>query len=171
MLDPVCSARPPCSRPVPIPMSIVRCYCNSDIPQPNRLATALPPAAVWLPFSSWDPQPPGRPSIRSCRGESCVALLYYFAARTEPTSLTASMWSGAGGWRSLNACHSQKGLSTMQVQQAGTGLPIATVLRPAKTPGGLGMSRPLAVRQLKRHDELPSAQAAAVRFIAEVFCH
>ena len=35
-----------------------------------------------------------------------------------------------------NAHHDERGFASMHVYDAGSGLPVATILRPAKTPGG-----------------------------------
>ncbi len=71
------------------------------------------------------------------------ALVDHFAARVRPGHTDIldidDTFNAAHGGQQLafwNAHHDERGFASMHIYHAGTGLPVATILRPAKTPGG-----------------------------------
>jgi hypothetical protein len=71
------------------------------------------------------------------------ALVDHFTARVTPGhrdifDIDDSFHAAYGGQQLAfwNAHHDERGFASMHVYHAGTGLPVATILRPAKTPGG-----------------------------------
>jgi len=71
------------------------------------------------------------------------ALVDHFAARVSPAHRNVfdidDSFNAAYGGQQLsfwNAHYDERGFSSMHVYHAGSGLPVATILRPAKTPGG-----------------------------------
>ena len=71
------------------------------------------------------------------------ALVDHFAARVTPGQRDIfdidDTFNAAHGGQQLtfwNAHHDERGFASMHVYHAGTGLPVATILRPAKPPGG-----------------------------------
>jgi Transposase DDE domain group 1 len=71
------------------------------------------------------------------------ALVDHFTAQVEPGyrdvfDIDDSFHAAYGGQQLAfwNAHHDERGFASMHVYHAGTGLPVATILRPAKTPGG-----------------------------------
>jgi hypothetical protein len=71
------------------------------------------------------------------------ALVDHFTARVTPGhrdifDIDDSFHAAYGGQQLAfwNAHHDERGFASVHVYHAGTGLPVATILRPAKTPGG-----------------------------------
>jgi hypothetical protein len=71
------------------------------------------------------------------------ALVDHFASRVEPAHCDIfdidDTFNAAYGGQQLgfwNAHHDERGFASMHIYHARTGLPVATILRPAKTPGG-----------------------------------
>ena len=71
------------------------------------------------------------------------ALVDHFTARVAPGhrdifDIDDTFHAAYGGQQLAfwNAHHDERGFASMHVYHAGTGLPVATILRPAKTPGG-----------------------------------
>ena len=76
-------------------------------------------------------------------GRLCRALVDHFTARVRPGNRDIfdidDTFNAAHGGQQLafwNAHHDERGFASMHVYHASTGLPVATILRPAKTPGG-----------------------------------
>lgn len=74
----------------------------------------------------------------------CRALVDQFTARVTPGNRDIldidDTFNAAHGGQQLtfwNAHHDERGFAPMHVYHAGTGLPVATILRPAKTPSGV----------------------------------
>ena len=71
------------------------------------------------------------------------ALVDHFTARTTPAhrdifDIDDTFHAAHGGQQLAfwNAHYDERGFASMHIYHAGTGLPVATILRPAKTPGG-----------------------------------
>lgn len=76
-------------------------------------------------------------------GRLVKALVDHFTARVMPGSRDNfdidDTFNAAHGGQQLafwNAHHDERGFASMHVYHSNTGLPVATILRPAKTPGG-----------------------------------
>lgn len=76
-------------------------------------------------------------------GRLCRALVDHFTARVTPSHRDIfdidDTFDAAHGNQQLtfwNAHHDERGFAPMHVYHAGSGLPVATILRPARTPGG-----------------------------------
>ncbi len=76
-------------------------------------------------------------------GRLAKALVDHFTARVTPAHRDIfdidDTFNAAYGGQQLsfwNAHYDERGFASMHVYHAGTGLPVATILRPAKTPGG-----------------------------------
>lgn len=74
----------------------------------------------------------------------CRALVDQFTARVTPGNRDIldidDTFNAAHGGQQLafwNAHHDERGFAPMHVYHAGTGLPVATIMRPAKTPSGV----------------------------------
>ena len=77
-------------------------------------------------------------------GRLACALVDQFTAHVAPSHRDIfdidDTFNAAHGGQQLafwNAHHDERGFASMHVYHAGTGLPVATILRPAKTPGGV----------------------------------
>ncbi len=77
-------------------------------------------------------------------GRLACALVDQFTAHVAPSRRDIfdidDTFNAAHGGQQLafwNAHHDERGFATMHVYHAGTGLPVATILRPAKTPSGV----------------------------------
>ncbi len=89
-------------------------------------------------ISRFENAPTKKDAVRLAR-----ALVDQFAARVSPShrdilDIDDTFDAAHGGQQMTfwNAHHDERGFAPIHVYHAGTGLPVATILRPAKTPGG-----------------------------------